>query len=287
MSLASWETLGRRVEVLGRRVFVVERGAGPDVLAILHGFPSFSGDFCLVLDALAQRFRVVVHDHLGFGLSDKPRDYSYSLVEQAEVAVAVWRSLGLTRVHLLAHDYGTSVATEIVARRERAQLPVELASLTLTNGSVHLELAKLRLSQRLLRSPITGPTYARLASRGLFLRRMRAILAKPVADEHLDAMWDALVREGGRELLPRISTYLDERRRFAGRWIGALTRLDIPAHVLWAERDPIAVPAIADQLAKEIPGAVNTRLPGLGHYPMLEDADAFARAALALFERAR
>jgi pimeloyl-ACP methyl ester carboxylesterase len=208
-------------------------------------------------------------------------------VEQAEVAVAVWRSLGLTRVHLLAHDYGTSVATEIVARRERAQLPVELASLTLTNGSVHLELAKLRLSQRLLRSPITGPTYARLASRGLFLRRMRAILAKPVADEHLDAMWDALVREGGRELLPRISTYLDERRRFAGRWIGALTRLDIPAHVLWAERDPIAVPAIADQLAKEIPGAVNTRLPGLGHYPMLEDADAFARAALAFFERAR
>lgn len=77
-------------------------------------------------------------------------------MDHAEVALGVWRELGISRGHLLAHDYGTSVATELLARRERRLSPVGLDSVALCNGSVHLRLAKLRLSQRLLRSRLTG-----------------------------------------------------------------------------------------------------------------------------------
>jgi pimeloyl-ACP methyl ester carboxylesterase len=271
-----WRARGRFHQVQRRRVFAVDAGAG-DVVAILHGFPSWSGDFALVLDALTREHRVVVHDHVGFGLSEKPDDYGYSLFEQADIAIGLWKSLGIERIHLLAHDYGTSVTTEILARRERGLLPVEVASVTFTNGSLLLELARLRVGQKLLQSR-WGPLYARLANRALFLRSLRAVLRKPVDDGHLEAMWRALEHDGGRLLLPRISRYLEERVRFRDRFVGALQRLDIAAHVLWADADPVSVSAIGDALAAMIPGAAHTVLPGVGHYPMLEDPVAFSDA---------
>jgi pimeloyl-ACP methyl ester carboxylesterase len=279
----AWRAKGRFIEVQGLRVFVVERNAeAENTIAILHGFPSWTADFALVLDALSAKHRVVLHDHIGFGLSAKPTNYSYSLLEQADIAIGVWRFLGLNRVHLMAHDYGTSVATELVARRERGLLPIELRSLTLTNGSVHLELAQLRLAQKLMLSPL-GPIYARLANKRLFMRNMRAILRKPVDDAHLVGMWEALAHDNGKRLLPRISGYQHDRQKFSSRWIGALTRLDIPAHILWGDDDPVAVRAIGDKLASEIPTSRYTRLPGVGHYPMLEDPSAWSSAAVAFF----
>ncbi len=283
-ALDGWRDRGRFLEVLGRTVFVVDEGPrdAPPLL-VLHGFPTSSLDFRSALATLAERHRVIVHDHLGFGLSDKPRDYSYSLVEQAEVALAVWRALGVDRGHVVAHDYGTSVATELVARRERGGLPVALDALTLANGSVHLELARLSPPQRLLRSKLLGPTFAALGSRAVFKLQLRRIFGRPeaVADHELDLAWEALAWNGGKHRLAPISSYLDERVRFWNRWIGALTRLDRPTHVLWGRRDPIAVPAIAEALASEIPGATLTWLDDLGHYPMLENPKRWAEAVLA------
>ncbi len=285
---AAWRDEGRTLSAGpdGRQVFV--RTAGPEGapwLLVLHGFPSSSLDFRHVLPRFAERFHVAVHDHPGFGLSDKPKDYSYSLLEQADVALGVWRALGVSRGHVVAHDYGTSVATELLARRERGLLPIDLDSVTLTNGSVHIELAELSLSQRLLRSETFGPPFARFANKAFFSRRIRNILAKPVPAEEIDLMWAALERGGGRAALPAISQYLGERTRFWHRWIGALTRLDLPAHVLWGRKDPIAVPAIAEKLAGEIPGAELTWLDDLGHYPMLEDPDRWADAVIGFLDR--
>ena len=291
--LDSWRARGRELEVFGQRVFVVDQPAldatddGEDraPLVVLHGYPTSSHDFHRVLPILARDRRVVLHDHLGFGFSDKPANYSYSLFEQAEVAAEVWRQLGLESAHLLAHDYGTSVATELLARRERGLLGIEVVSVTLSNGSVHRELAKLRLSQHIARSPL-GPLFGRLVTRGYFkhvLRKLWGVHAR--ADEaDLDAMWDAIALHDGPRRTHAISSYLDERLRFRHRWIGALERLDLPAHILWGRRDPIAVPAIAEQMARETPGAQLTWLDTLGHYPMLEDPEAWGEAMVAFLE---
>lgn len=265
----------------GRRIFCVEAGAedAPRLL-VLHGFPTSSLDFHRVVDPLARRFRVVLHDHVGFGLSDKPADFSYSLLEQAEVAFSLWRELGVDSGHLLAHDYGTSVATEILARRERGGIPVELASVTLANGSVLLELAHLRLSQRIARSPLLGPIFSRLITRTYFKLVMRRLWGdrRRVDAADLDAMWDGIRTNDGHLRTTQISSYLSERVRFRYRWVGALRRLDLPVHVLWGRRDPVAVPAIAEGLAEIVPGAVLTWLDDLGHYPMLEDPERWGRA---------
>jgi pimeloyl-ACP methyl ester carboxylesterase len=281
-SLSVWAERGRWIAVGGRELFVVD--VGPErperTLVMLHGFPTSSHDFHRVIDRLAARCRVVVHDHLGFGLSDKPRDYSYSLIEQAEQALMLWRTLGIEHADLLAHDYGTSVATEVLARIEIGYAgSFELDSLVLCNGSVHIELADLTLSQRLLEAPAPiAELFARLSSRRFFDQRIQSLLGSDseLPETELRAMWEGIERRDGRNLLPAISQYLGERRRFWHRWIGALERCKVPALVLWGRRDPIAVPAIAEQLAHEIPGAKLHWLERLGHFPMLEDPHGWA-----------
>lgn len=281
-----WESRGSRIRIFGRDVFVFEDGKEQEeTLLVLHGFPTSSFDFHRVIPHFTKRFRVIVHDHLGFGLSEKPREYSYSLFEQGEVAMELWRKLGITRGHLLAHDYGTSVATEVLARRERGLCPVELQSVTLANGSVFIELAHLTPSQILLRNKVLGPIFASLSSRFVFQAQLRKIFGTPdaVSKEELDAAWDLLVHADGKRALPAISSYLDERSRFKERWIGALRKLDLPAHVLWGRRDPVAVPAIAEALASTIPGARLTWLDELGHYPMLENPTRWAENVLSFY----
>jgi pimeloyl-ACP methyl ester carboxylesterase len=89
---------------------------------------------------------------------------------------------------------------------------------------------------------------------------------------------------GGRERLPALAGYMNERTRFRDRWIGALERLDVPAHILWGRRDPVARPAIAEQLVREIPKTKLTWLDDLGHYPMLEAPSRWSEAALAFLD---
>lgn len=281
-ALSRWHGRGREVHIGEHELFVVDLGRDRQrpPLLVLHGFPTSSFDFHAVVDRLASKRRVVLFDFPGFGLSSKPAAYSYSLVEQAEVAWQVWRHLGIERGHLLAHDYGTSVATELLARRQRDLLPFDFTTVTLCNGSVHLELAQLTVSQKLLRDPRVGPVFARLANARFFKARMQALFADPqaVADAELEAMWEGLVRREGRARISDVSQYLRERRQFAHRWVGAWTQLDRPAHLVWGRADPVAVPAIAEQLHHECPGSTLTWLDSLGHYPMLEAPDSFIEA---------
>ncbi len=284
--LRAWAEGGRFETVQGHRVFLRDEGEGPTLL-LLHGFPTCSLDFEAALPLLAAHRRVVVHDHLGFGLSDKPPSCSYSLFDQASVALDLWAALGIERASLLAHDYGTSVATEILARREAEGIGVELDSLVLCNGSVHIDLAKLTWPQLVLRDRWLGPLLARLSSRRFFGHRLRKTLADPAAltDADIAKLWAAGTHLDGKLRLPQISQYLHERREHAERWIGALCRLDLPTLVLWGRGDPVAVPAIAEALHSEIPGARLQWLDGLGHYPMVEGPETWAEAVLAFLDQ--
>src|SRR5262245_3623399 len=159
LPIEAWRDRGRMMATADGRVFCVDaRPTSSDVdpcpVLVLHGFPTSSWDFAPLAEKLVARRRVVLFDFLGYGLSDKPVDYGYSLFEQTDVAQAVAKELKLERVHLFAHDMGTSVATELLARRERKNLPFEIASLTLMNGSVHIEMAHLTFGQQLLKSPV-------------------------------------------------------------------------------------------------------------------------------------
>ena len=137
-TLSEWQSKGQFIKILDHDLFVIDEGNRDETIVILHGYPSCSYDYYLILPILTQKYRVIIHGHPGFGLSSKKSDYSYSLIEQTDVAIALWQHLDLEEVHLLAHDYGTSLATEIIARKNLGYEPVRLKSITIGNGSIGL-----------------------------------------------------------------------------------------------------------------------------------------------------
>jgi len=276
MDIQGWQDSGSRVSINGRSLFVrdsdADGGSGKPALVILHGYPTSSHDYHMVFEGLAREFRVVVHDHVGFGLSDKPRDYSYSIFEQADMATALWQRLGLESIRVFAHDYGTSIATELLARANEGSALTRIESMVLCNGSVHIELARLRLIQKLLRNHVSGPLVARMTNQRVFNRNMRKLWhdGGSLSSAELDGMWHLLTRDGGKAVLPRITQYLRDRVTYWDRWVGALQQATIPLGFLWGSSDPIVGAGVARVHHEEAPGSVLTLLENVGHYPMLE-----------------
>ena len=258
-------------------------GRGPAVL-LLHGFPSSSYDFRGVVDRLGDRAWLTL-DFLGFGLSDKPRPHRYSLLEQADIVQQVVADVAPGPVVLLAHDMGTSVATELLARDVSGVLPFEIQRAVLTNGSVIIERASLRPSQKILRGPF-GPILARLTNERGFLRGFARLFsaAHPLSDDEAQAQWALLARDDGHRILNLLCAYLNERVRFAPRWHGAVRDWDKPLGFLWATGDPVATTNVLAGLRELRPAAEVIELPGIGHYPQIEVPDEFTAGARRLLQ---
>ncbi|RME52669.1 MAG: alpha/beta hydrolase [Deltaproteobacteria bacterium] len=287
IELREWLERGTYRRVGGWEIFLRDTGPSDprEVVVVLHGFPTSSFDWHRILPILAGERRVILFDLPGFGFSEKPVSYGYALFEQADLVEVLLRELGVEEpVHLVAHDMGTSIACELLARRALGLHHVPIRSLVLMNGSVYIEMAHLTPSQRLLRSAL-GPLFARWATRRLFHFQMGRIVGRPLSPTELEAMWAQLRFRNGTARLPQIIRYLEERWRFRHRWIGALRTLDIPTLVLWGVCDPVARFAIGKRLAREIPHAHLEPLDGVGHYPPLEDPGRTGEALLRFLDQ--
>ena len=245
-------------------------------MVFLHGFPTCSYDFHQVLDILGSDTGYTIHDHLGFGLSSKPRKRKYSLMEQAKIALKLWECLGIESAHVIAHDYGTSVATELLALKQDGLEPVSIHSMILSNGSILIDQAHLRPIQRLLRSPLTGPITALLANFHTFRRNLNQITKNQISETDMRTLWALLIHNDGKLRIPAISNYLHERQAFMSRWLGAFKETTVPITLLWGKEDPIAHEQMVLSLQKERRQCDIQWLP-CGHYPMLEVAGQYTQ----------
>ena len=283
--VSEWRDRGETEEVAGRRIHVFRRdGTGP-LLLLLHGFPSSSYDWRLLLEELPGR-AALAYDCLGFGLSEKPRDHTYTLAEQADIAEAlVARHGDGGPVFLVGHDMGTSVATELMARDIDGTAEIELVGGMLFNGSMIQSAASPTLAQRLLRGPL-GPVMARLSSERVFRQQFGSIFSAehPLSDEEAADQWSLVTNEGGQRLGHRLISYMDERERHAARWYGALRNWPKPLHLAWGMADPVATENVLNAVLELRPQVPLTRFPELGHYPQIEDPARLAAALTAAID---
>ncbi|NWZ36332.1 MEST protein, partial [Brachypodius atriceps] len=135
-ALRSWKSSGSFFTYKDLNIFYRDSSGAvgsSDVVVLLHGFPTSSYDWSKIWEGLTQRFhRVIALDFLGFGFSDKPRPHGYSIFEQATIVEGLLRHLGLRqrRINLLSHDYGDTVAQELLHRSCRPSCPLRSSSRT-------------------------------------------------------------------------------------------------------------------------------------------------------------
>jgi pimeloyl-ACP methyl ester carboxylesterase len=271
--LEEWIRLGETRVLAGHRIFIrASARSGLPPLLLIHGYPTSSYDWYRVWPRLAARYSLFACDMLGFGMSEKPRSAQYSIAQQADICQALLDAFRVTAPHVLAHDYGDTVAQELLARELEGRLRIR--SMCFLNGGLFPETHRARPIQKLLAMPLVGPLLAQSMSREKFADTMRSISGRhPPSDEELQDLWVLVERDGGRRALARLINYMEQRRRNRARWVGALVESRVPRRLICGAVDPVSGAHLAERYRELVPDPDVALLDGVGHYPQLEEPD--------------
>jgi pimeloyl-ACP methyl ester carboxylesterase len=268
--LADWIEAGTTRELAGHRVFVrTAVAAGKSPLLLIHGYPTASYDWHRVWGRLAAHYSLYACDLVGFGMSEKPRDGRYPIGLQADVCQALLEEFAVADAHVLAHDYGDTVAQELLAREREGR--ARLRSVCFLNGGLFPETHRARRVQKLLAMPVVGPLLARGMSFEKFASAMLAIAGtRPPSRHELADLWMLAERDGGKRALARLINYMAQRRRNRPRWVGALIESSVPRRLICGAADPVSGAHLAERYRQLVPDPDVVILEGAGHYPQLE-----------------
>lgn len=244
-------------------------------LLLIHGFPTASWDWYKIWEQLSQDYSVITFDLIGFGLSAKPQNNQYSIFQQADITLALLKKLGIKQVDILAHDYGDTVAQELLARHLEKSINLDIQSLVFLNGGLFHELHKPLLIQKLLKGPL-GFILGRLTSKSRFKASMQNIFGQATqpSQEEIEVLWELIDHNAGRGVIHKLSRYQDERVTHARRWQNAMRETTIPLRLINGVVDPISGQHLVDHYRKVIPNPDAIELTDIGHYPQIEAPDA-------------
>ena len=290
--LTNWKASGEYIPYgpFKHQLFVKQLGAinaSPDkTLLLIHGFPESSYSYHGIVEGMLKTFdKIVLFDMLGYGLSDKPTEnYTYSLFEQADTVLQVWKHFGIKGGHVLSHDMGDSVLTEIVARHENDQMPAwfseGIQSLTFTNGSMVLELADLRITQKILLSKY-GYLMKNVTTFKIFDQQVRSAHGNQnLSAEEIQVLWEGNTLQDGNQKTYLTIKYLNDRKRFEKtRWLPALGQTKLPVHICWGNEDAVARVEMAHYLKQNVcKNARLTIMEGVGHFCQMGSPEKWVNA---------
>lgn len=283
-SVASWKQQSRELTAGGRRIAfwtANEKDETKPWLLLIHGYPTSSWDWTFIWDDLAAHFRLAALDMLGFGLSEKPRNIVYSIFMQADLQEALLEYLGISEAHILAHDYGDTVAQELLARHNEGSLSFSVKTLVFLNGGLFPEQHRARPIQKLGLTPF-GFLLGFLMSRTRFRKTFDEIFGPDTkaSNEEIDAHWEIISGGGGKRILHKLLNYIPERRKNCERWVGALQRAAIPLRLINGGADPVSGAHLYRHYKALVPNADAVLLETIGHYPQTEAPEAVAEAFL-------
>lgn len=282
ITLDKWQAGGKYLTLNGHKIFTREGGdPTAPVLLLIHGYPSASWDWEAMWVDLSQKYYVITLDMLGFGLSEKPKNIQYLITEQANIFEAYLLELKISSYHILAHDYGDTVAQELLARHNERTSKASIESVCFLNGGLFPETHKPVLIQKLLLSPI-GFLISRLTTKQKLAANFYKIFGEktPPTPMVIDTLWSLLEFNDGRLVMHKLIHYIIQRRENRARWVGAIINASIPVKLIAGAQDPISGKHMIEYYRDIIPNADVTELSLLGHYPQVEDANAITHAYL-------
>jgi pimeloyl-ACP methyl ester carboxylesterase len=282
-STSQWRSKGAYFSHRGHRIFWREEGEpSAPVLLLIHGFPTASWDWEKLWPALTAKYRVLTLDMIGFGFSAKPYLYDYRIMDQADIYSEFLAERGVSQYHMLAHDYGDSVAQELTARDIEKGAGPRLQSVCLLNGGLFPETHRRVFLQSLLLSPF-GPLLSLFVTKGVVAKNMTHLFGSeyPIDEATIDAIWDLIANNNGSRIMHKLIHYIPDRIEYRERWVGALQRTTVPVKLIDGLVDPVSGGHMVVRFRELVPKANVTELPGVGHYPQVQAPQAVLDAYLA------
>ena len=265
-------------------IFHVESGDSSNpTLLLVHGFPTCSVDWLDLVELLSDDFRVCALDFPGYGFSDKPLGWGYSLPRDAALLdYYLAEVVGVSAATVMAHDRGTSVSMLHTINSVAGSTATSVEHLVLTNGNIYLPLSNLTDFQRLVLDPASAPKVLEIMTPELLAAGMGDLTFWPSrrpGDPEVDALTDTFAHNDGIKVLHETIQYLVERADSETAWLEALAATDVPTTVIWGMNDPVSpvrVPSYAwNNFFMLKPGANRFYLiPDASHYVQNDRPDA-------------
>lgn len=269
----------RYAEVEGLKLFYREAGnpAAPTVL-LLHGFPTSSHMYRMLIPQLAQRYHVIAPDLPGFGFSDAPdrAHYRYSFANLTATIDRFTQQLGLDRYALQVFDYGAPIGFRLALAH-----PERITAIISQNGNAYEE--GLSSGWNPIQKYWQEPTPAHRAALRDFLKpeTTRWQYLYGVKDEARVApeayMLDSalLARPGNDEI--QLDLFLDYASNVAlyPQFQAYLRKAQPPLLAVWGKNDPFFLPAGAEAFKRDDPKA-SIHFYETGHFALETHGDEIA-----------
>lgn len=244
-----------------------QAGEGIPVVYV-HGLLSSSASWKKVLAEGSANHPAVAVDLPGFGFSERPWPYDYTVGGQAQALIRYLDARGFDRVILVGNSLGGAVCLVVAAAR-----PQRVAALVLVGSASPV--TNIPWNFRLLRVPVVGEIEMELFVRPVMTFALRHRLfarADRVTEENVDDWWIPIRVRGTRRAA------LAAVRSSARGYEGLLGRIRVPTLVLWGKEDKILPPEEGLRLSSAIPQARLVVLPDTGHLPQEETPEEFRGA---------
>lgn len=246
------------IETSGARLSYARVGDGPAVLFV-QGVGIVGEGWRPQVDALKSDFTCISFDNRGIGGSTILAPHPLSVEAMADDAIAILDGERVDRFHLVGHSLGGVIAQEIALR-----VPKRIRSLSLL-----CTFARGKQGARLSWDILVAGLKTKIGTRAM---RRKAFLELVMPARHLAELSD--VDAYAMELAPLFGHDLADSPAIAMKQLSALGRYDamtrlsslsVPALVVSAVHDRIALPAFGKELAGAIPGAEYVELDDAGH----------------------
>lgn len=261
--------VSRKISIQGHNLSFLDEGEGP-IIVMLHGNPTWSFYYRNLVRLLRDRYRVIVPDHMGCGLSDKPQHYPYTLKTHIDNLEILLAKRNIEKFSLVVHDWGGAIGLGLAVR-----YPHRLQSLVLLNTAAFRS-PRIPLRIRICRVPMLGDLivrgfngFARGALYMAVVKRMTPAIAQGYLEPY--DSWKhriALLRfVQDIPLHPQDASWSD----LAIIEEGLQQFQDRPILILWGGKDFCFNDHFYAEWLQRFPGAERFYFPAAGHY-VLEDA---------------
>lgn len=263
------------IVVAGVRTVVFDSApqAGAEAVVFVHGNPGPSDDWDRLAPAVAEFTRVIAMDLPGYGRAEHPYHFDFSVVGYANYLGQLLDQLGVTRAHLVLHDFGGGFGLAWAAAH-----PERFASVVLIDTGV-LRGYRWHKFARIWQTPILGELFQATSSARMLKIALDRDNPKPLPDGFAERIASYADWPHKRAVLKLYRASRDPDAQFA-QHLPSLAKLDRPACVIWGAGDVYLPVAFAERQRDAFPRAEVHVLPGLGHWPFVDDPEAVLEVML-------
>ncbi len=257
---------GQILDIDGVQVHAVTMGGGPDVV-LIHGSSGNTRDMTFRLaPLLADRYRVIIFDRPGLGYTDRINQTGATIRQQADLLVRAARELGAAQPVVMGQSYGGAVALAWAVHHPEslsALVPVAAASNPWTTPLDPLY----RVTSSRLGSALVVPMLTAFVTDARVEQAMIGVFApQPVPEGYIEHFGAGLTlrRTSLRANAMQRAQLLDQITELQPRYGG----ISVPTEIIHGTADDTVNFSLhPENLARQIPGAILTPLPGIGHMP--------------------